>query len=135
SVDNVYIQSTKATAKDWLISFGLFVLSVVLVGIVYYFKPYIDQNFSMEGVELGWYHLDWMNYTDIVTTAIFLVGMWLMAKRRVENWLFWILGDFISVPMYLYKGLGITSVQYFIFTILAIIGYIKWKKNISVENA
>ncbi|MCD5968399.1 nicotinamide riboside transporter PnuC [Riemerella anatipestifer] len=135
SVDNVYIQATKATAKDWLISVGLFVLSVVLVGIVYYFKPYIDQNFSMEGVELGWYHLDWMNYTDIVTTAIFLVGMWLMAKRKVENWLFWILGDLISVPMYLYKGLGITSVQYFIFTILAIIGYIKWKKNISVENA
>ena len=83
----------------------------------------------MEGISLDFSHLDWANKLDIVTTAIFLVGMWLMAKRRIENWIFWILGDFISVPMYLYKGLGITSVQYLIFTVLAILGYLSWRKT------
>ena len=41
----------------------------------------------------------------------------------------WIIGDVISVPLYLYKGLGLTSLQYFIFTLIAIFGYIEWKKS------
>ncbi|WP_018676078.1 nicotinamide riboside transporter PnuC [Riemerella columbina] len=134
STDNIHIEVSKTTKKEWLISLGLFILSIVLVGIIYYFKPYIDQGFSMKGVSLGWHHLDWMNYTDIMTTAIFLVGMWLMAKRKIENWLFWILGDCISVPMYLYKGLGITSFQYAVFTVLAIMGYRAWQKNTSAKK-
>ena len=47
----------------------------------------------------------WVAYADTITTAIFFVGMWLMAKRKIENWIFWILGNIISVPLYLYKGL------------------------------
>jgi nicotinamide mononucleotide transporter len=60
--------------------------------------------------------------------------MWLMAKRRIENWIFWILGDLISIPMYIYKGYGITSVQYLVFTIMAIIGYVNWKKSFKEKN-
>ena len=52
-----------------------------------------------------------------------------MAKRRIENWIFWIVADIISIPMYIYKGLGITSLQYLVFTIMAIIGYREWKKS------
>jgi len=71
---------------------------------------------------------DWTAYVDTLTTAIFFAGMWLMARRKIENWLFWIVGDIISVPIYLYKGLTITSVQYIIFTVIAIYGYSSWKK-------
>ena len=71
---------------------------------------------------------DWTAYVDTLTTAIFFAGMWLMARRKIENWLFWIVGDIISVPLYLYKGLTITSVQYIIFTVIAIYGYSSWKK-------
>ena len=73
----------------------------------------------------------WTAYVDTVTTAIFFVGMWLMAKRKIENWLYWIIGDLISVPLYLYKGLAITSLQYLIFTIIAIFGYQAWKKHLN----
>ena len=38
----------------------------------------------------------WVAYADTITTAIFFVGMWLMAKRKIENWIFWIIGDIIS---------------------------------------
>ena len=74
-------------------------------------------------------------YIDTITTAIFFVGMWLMAKRKIENWIFWIIGDIISVPLYFYKGLTFTSFQYFGFTFIAIFGYLAWKKNLNKIQA
>ena len=75
----------------------------------------------------------WVAYADTITTAIFFVGMWLMAKRKIENWIFWIIGDIISVPLYLYKGLTFTSFQYLGFTFIAIFGYLAWKKNLNKQ--
>ena len=82
----------------------------------------------MEGVQLGFHNFLFTEYIDVFTTAIFLVGMWLMAKRKLENWLFWILGDLVSVPLYLKKGMFFTSFQYLLFTIIAIMGYLEWKR-------
>ena len=76
---------------------------------------------------------DWLAYADTITTAIFFVGMWLMAKRKIENWIFWIIGDIISVPLYLYKGFTFTSFQYLGFTFIAIFGYLAWKKNLNKQ--
>ena len=70
----------------------------------------------------------WTAYVDTITTAIFFVAMYLMARRKVESWIFWIIGDIITIPLYFYKGLTISSIQYLIFLILAILGYISWKK-------
>ena len=71
---------------------------------------------------------DWTAYLDTLTTAIFFVGMGLMARRKIEHWLFWIVGDIISIPLYFFKGLTLTSFQYIIFTLIAIYGYRSWKK-------
>ena len=71
---------------------------------------------------------DWSAPVDCFTTALFFLGMWFMARKRIEHWIFWIVGDIISIPLYLYKGLGLTSIQYLIFTLIAIFGYIQWKK-------
>ena len=70
----------------------------------------------------------WTAYVDTITTAIFFVAMYLMARRKVESWIFWIIGDLITIPLYFYTGLTISSIQYLIFLILAILGYISWKK-------
>lgn len=70
---------------------------------------------------------DWTAYVDTFTTAIFFVGMGLMARRKIEHWLFWIVGDIISIPLYFFKGLTLTSFQYIIFTLIAIYGYRSWK--------
>ncbi|QOW10271.1 nicotinamide mononucleotide transporter [Kaistella flava (ex Peng et al. 2021)] len=129
SKDHIHVEVSWATKKEWFFSGILFFISLILVTIVYYYKPFIDNHFSMDKVNLGLYHLDWANWLDIFTTAIFLVGMWLMAKRKIENWIFWIVGDLICIPMMIYKGLGITSIQYLVFTAMAIIGYFEWKKD------
>lgn len=134
SEDHIHVEVSWATKKEWIISTVLFVVSLLLVTVVYYFKPYIDNHFSMDQVSLGLYHLDWANWLDVFTTAIFLVGMWLMAKRKIENWIFWIVGDLIVIPMMIYKGLGITSLQYLIFTALAVKGYLEWKKGHLLYN-
>lgn len=130
SEDHIHVEVKKASKNDWSFGSALFLGSLLFVGLIYYFKPFIDNQFSMEGVKLGLYHLDWANYTDIVTTSLFLVGMYFMAKRNLENWIFWIVADIVCVPMMLYKGLGFTALQYLIFTAMAIVGYFEWKKNL-----
>lgn len=65
---------------------------------------------------------------DSFTTATAFVGMWLMAKKKVENWIAWIITDLVSIPLYLYKGLVLTSFQFLVFTVLAVIGLIAWIK-------
>ncbi|MEC5394435.1 nicotinamide riboside transporter PnuC [Bergeyella sp. RCAD1439] len=128
--DQIHVEVALTTPKEWVYGSMLFTASLILVTTVYYYKPFIDNHFSFSGVTLGLDHLDWANWLDVLTTAIFLIGMWLMAKRKIENWLFWIVGDLISVPMYLYKGLGLTSFQYLVFTVLAVIGWLEWRKSL-----
>ena len=130
NTENQIISVDFAKKKDWLVGLNLFAMSFIVVCGVYYFKPFIDNHFSMNGISFGFQQLDWANWLDIFTTSLFLIGMWFMAKRKVENWLFWIVGDLICIPMMLYKGLGITSLQYLVFTIMAIMGYLEWLKQV-----
>ncbi|UNY99521.1 nicotinamide riboside transporter PnuC [Zhouia spongiae] len=110
----VPITNINLREKNW--SVLLFVATLLFVFLVYwYFEKWTS----------------WTAYIDTVTTAIFFVGMWLMAKKKLENWIFWIIGDIISVPLYLYKGLIFTSFQYLLFTIIAIYGYKAWKKSLN----
>lgn len=132
--DHIHVDVSRATKKQWQFGLLLFMLSLGVVTLVYYYKPFIDNHFSMQGVDLGLYHLDWANWLDVATTSIFLVGMWFMAKRKIENWIFWIIGDLICVPMMIYKGLGITSLQYLVFTVMAVAGYFEWKKTKRPQN-
>ena len=115
-VDKTHVnQISTTTFKEKKISIVLFTAALLFVFIIY-------QKFDK------W--TSWVAYIDTITTAIFFVGMWLMAKRKIENWIFWIVGDLISVPLYLYKGFTFTSFQYFGFTFIAIFGYLAWKKNL-----
>ena len=68
---------------------------------------------------------------DIFTSGIFVTAMWLMANKKLENWVLWIIGNVITIPLYFGSDKIILSVQYIIFTILAIQGYIQWKKSLS----
>lgn len=75
------------------------------------------------------YMSSFVPYVDSLTTAIFLIGMWLMALKRIENWLYWIAGDLIAIPLYFSKGLVFTSFQYLVLLIIAILGYFEWRKR------
>ena len=106
---------SKTTKKEQQISVIIFIATLIFVYVVY-------RTFDK------W--TSWTAYVDTLTTAVFFVGMWLMAKRKIENWIYWIIGNIISVPLYFYKGLTFTSLQYFIFTIIAFYGYQAWKRNL-----
>ena len=111
-----FIPITKTTKKEHLWSAVIFILTMLFTFAIYH---YFDKWGS------------WTAYVDTLTTAIFFVGMWLMARKKLENWIYWIIGDIISVPLYFYKGLTFTSFQYLLFTIIAIYGYKTWKESLS----
>ncbi|WP_206224746.1 nicotinamide riboside transporter PnuC [Neisseria yangbaofengii] len=123
------------TRKDAKICAGLSLFSLLFVGAVYWFKPYLQNGFSFTGVELGWAQFVWTDYTDIFTTALFLVAMWLMAERKIEHWLVWIVADAVSVPLYYHKGLLFSALQYFFFTLIALRGYSQWKTYLHNQAA
>lgn len=106
---------SRTTSKEKVVSAVIFLATLVFVYLVYVkFDKWVD----------------WKAYVDTFTTAIFFVGMWLMAKRKIENWIYWIIGDIISVPLYFIKGYTLTSIQYLIFIFIAIAGYLAWKKHL-----
>ncbi|WP_394974665.1 nicotinamide riboside transporter PnuC [uncultured Croceitalea sp.] len=111
-----FIPITKTTLKEKQWSALFFISAIIFVFLVYYaFDKYNT----------------WTAYVDTITTAIFFVGMWLMAKKKLENWIYWIIGDIITVPLYWYKGLIFSSILFAVLTIIAIYGYKAWKKNLN----
>lgn len=72
--------------------------------------------------------------SDAFTTSLSIVGMYMLARKYVEQWFIWMIVDIASSALYLYKGLYFTAVLYFVYAIIAIFGYRKWKKMISYEN-
>jgi len=115
-IDDVHVTPITSTTKsETRTSIFLFIGTVIFVFIIYNIFNTWDS---------------WTAYVDTFTTAIFFVGMWLMALKKIENWIYWIIGDIISVPLYAYKGLMFTSLQYLVFTIIAIYGYRAWKRKL-----
>lgn len=117
--DDVEYPIATTTLQEKKTAIYLFVATIIFVVVVYLFF----NKFT-----------SWMSYLDTFITGIFFVGMWLMAKRKIENWIFWIVGDIISIPLYFAKGYTFTSLQYLIFTIIAIYGYLEWKKILNNYN-
>lgn len=114
--NNVYVVPISRTNnKEKLIGLMLFCLTVLITYLVYTFFDYTIKT---------------ENYIDIFTSGLFFTAMWYMATKKLENWTLWIIGDLITVPLYAYRGLGLLSLQYLIFTILAIQGYLVWKKSL-----
>ncbi len=110
-------------SQQWLGVAAVFVFFWIILGLIFYFK-------SDDPVYLDSY----IPYVDSFTTAVFLVGMLLMALKRIENWIYWIIGDLISIPLYFVKGLVFTSFQYLVFLAIAVAGLIAWIKIYDIEE-
>ena len=108
-------QIGKIGLSEKIVSFFLFTLAIIVIFSIY---SSFDKWTTISA------------YIDTLTTGFFFVAMWLMSRRKIEHWTFWIIGDVLSVPLYIYKGLFLTAIQYFVFTIIAIMGYREWKKII-----
>lgn len=113
--DTYVVPISRTNAKEKLIGVVLVMLTMMVTYGVYRFFEYTIET---------------VNYIDIFTSGIFFTAMWYMATKKIENWTLWIFADVITVPLYAYRGLGMLSLQYLIFTILAIQGYLAWKKSL-----
>jgi nicotinamide mononucleotide transporter len=68
-------------------------------------------------------------WADALASAAAFTGMWLMTRKKLESWIWWIITNMASMPLYYSKGYIFTAVYYFILLILAILGYIEWRKK------
>ena len=73
-------------------------------------------------------------FWDAFTTSAAITAMWLMARKKIEHWIFWGICNVISIPLYLYKGLPFTSFQFLIFGILSVFGWASWNKKFVIQQ-
>lgn len=73
-------------------------------------------------------------YMDTLTTALSIVATWMLAKKYIGHWIIWIFVDAVSAGLYVYKGLWPTAILFVIYTIMAVLGYIEWKKDLKPAN-
>jgi nicotinamide mononucleotide transporter len=104
---------TASSRKDWINSI-LFFLSCWVI-LYFLLSRFTDSVVPM---------------ADSFTSAAAYTGMWLMNKKKLENWTWWIITDLASIPLNFYKHLVFTSFQYLVFLILAVMGYITWRKKL-----
>ena len=115
--NDLVVKVSKFTSNDLSKSLLIFFF---IVFVAYFAHNFFATNFEGQIKEL-----------DILTSGIFVTAMWLMANKKLENWILWIIGNVITIPLYLSSDKIILSIQYVIFTILAIQAYIEWKKSLS----
>ncbi|MCL6461856.1 nicotinamide mononucleotide transporter [Flavobacterium micromati] len=117
--DTFELPITRTNNNEKAIGILLFLITIVLVfGIYKYFE----------------YEIHFENFFDIIASGVFFTAMWFMANKKIENWTLWIIGNIIVTPLYAYRGLGILSLQYLIFTFLAILAYLEWRKILNKNS-
>lgn len=106
------LQITKSHKKDWIqtIIFFTFMFWVLLIIL----KKYTPSVVPME---------------DAVASASAYTAMFLMNRKKVESWYWWILTDLISMPLYFMKGYVFTTVQFFVFLVISVLGLFSWMKK------
>ncbi|MEN9599858.1 MAG: hypothetical protein RL596_2177 [Bacteroidota bacterium] len=105
-----------SSSKEWLAQL-LFFASFYIV--IFFSLSWLKASFAPDAIP----------WADAFASATAYTGMWLMARKKVESWIWWIATNIASIPLYFIKGYVFTSVQFFILLILAIAGLISWRKK------
>lgn len=71
---------------------------------------------------------------DAFTTALSIVGLWLMARKYAEQWLVWLVVDIVCSILYFYKGIPFYGILYIIYSVIAVLGYKKWLKLMHADS-
>jgi nicotinamide mononucleotide transporter len=116
--EGIHLPITFNKKKDWIISILFFIVSWIIL-------YYVLKNHTNSTVP----------WADSFASAAAYTGMWQMARKKVENWVWWIITNFVSIPLYFYKHAVFTSIQYLVFLVLAIMGLITWIKKTKAAHA
>ena len=110
------LQITSSSKKEWIQQLAFFAVFYLMI---YFTLIYLKSAFAPEAIP----------WADAFASATAYTGMWLMAKKKVESWIWWILTNIASIPLYFIKGYAFTSVQFLVLLVLAIAGWYSWKQK------
>jgi nicotinamide mononucleotide transporter len=116
------LQITTSTKKEWIQQLAFFAAFYLMI---YFTLIYLKTAFAPEAIP----------WADAFASATAYTGMWLMAKKKVESWIWWILTNIASIPLYFVKGYAFTSVQFLVLFVLAIAGWYSWKLKARAPKA
>ncbi|MFH1159844.1 MAG: nicotinamide riboside transporter PnuC [bacterium] len=105
-----HIQITRLTIK------GIVIYAVLIIFFFVLFRFLLDRYTNSE-----------IPSWDAFTTAVYVMAMWLLAQKKIEHWLLWIVGDIISIGMFIWLNLYFSSFQFLVFTVIAIFGFKEWR--------
>ena len=111
---NLELPITHMPKRSWLKAAVMYIVAQFLIAWI--LIDYTDSN-------VPWY--------DAFTTALSIVGMWMLARKYIEQWWVWIVVDIVCAGLYIYKELYFTAILYALYAIIAIFGYRKWKQLMS----
>ncbi|MDA9554934.1 nicotinamide riboside transporter PnuC [Pelobium sp.] len=103
--------------KDWLIILFVQVIFCVLIGIL--LDKYTDTD---------------VPFIDSFCTVMSFIAQYLMTRKKLENWLIWVIVDIAYIPLYIHKNLLATAVLYFVFLLIALKGYFDWKRTLTSSS-
>lgn len=107
-----FLPVSRTSFNIWMVLLILGSLGTLLIG-------YILMEFSDSDVP----------FWDGGTTAFSFVGTWMLARKKLENWVLWFFVDSIYIGLYLYKSLALSALLYFIYVIFSVVGFIKWYRS------
>lgn len=102
------------------LSLKLALLLFIITAIIFVLIAYLLANYTDSQIP----------YWDAFTTACSIVATWMLARKILEHWIIWIIVDLVSMGLYIYKDLYVTFVLFLVYTSLAVIGYIRWKRDL-----
>ena len=110
------LQITTATKKEWLQHLSFFAVFYVAI---YFALVYLKKDFAPGAIP----------WADAFASATAFTGMWLMTKKKIESWYWWIATNIASIPLYFVKHYVFTSVYYVVLLIMAFAGLFEWLKR------
>ena len=117
SKQETILQISKSDKKEWINQIVFFLSFYVAI---YFSLLWLKKAFAPEAIP----------WADAFASSTAFTGMWLMAKKKLESWYWWIATNIASIPLYFVKGYVFTSVQFIVFLVLAIAGLIEWRRRI-----
>ncbi len=97
---------------------GIFLYSALIIGFFFLLQFLLDRHTDSE-----------IPSWDALTTSIYIIAMWLLAQKKIEHWLLWIVGDIISICMFAWLNLYFSAFQFLVFTVIAVLGFIEWRNK------
>jgi nicotinamide mononucleotide transporter len=113
---NAILHITSSGEKEWAQQIGFFITFYLAI---FFALTYLKKNFAPEAIP----------WADAFASATAFTGMWLMTKKKIESWYWWIATNIASVPLYFVKQYVFTSVYYVVLLIMAVFGLLEWSKR------